>query len=640
MPSDNGTGNQLQYMLNVATTMRRRPMLWLVPLGVALFVAFMIATFGPKQWKARQAFVVREQLLGRIVLPGRFDSLDSMKTVLETVSELAHGPAVIGAALRDVYPEKATHTSWPDEKLISEVGESIGFEAAGGGEFGKTELLALVVKGNNRIAAADFAGAMFKALQDEFRQVRTVRAQSMVREIQAATDLAENKYQQSLQAIAATEQGLGSDLPELRSLNEPMAGAGELRKALVQLEEKISQIEIRSMVNEQLKGHLLEMRRDPTNLVATPPELLASQTALSRLKEKLIDARVAHATLSGKYTDMHPSVQAAANAVVDIETQVFGELENALANLASQNILLQEETARLIKRKGQLGERLTRLASMRADYGQLVDDINARRETVSELKQELAQANAILEAAGSVDLIAAIDEPTADIRPAGLSRRAMMLAGGILGLCLGMGLVLIVTPLPGESGTAADPPTPKAPSAGRDPVAHGTSQTNAPESARTPQSPTKPMAELKQAAKPTDIVVEPGVSAPAGSDTQPLTNAIREIASQMRPARSAEVEATKNETTKNQATKNEAGNAGVTGKQGAIPSQGSIPKQAEGHAGRKPAETRPESATPRPKPADGKSAPIDSAAKPGSPPFSIPDISIDLPYDSPFDTNS
>ena len=179
----------------------------------------LAAVFGPSQWGATQTFVVREELIGRIVGPGRFDSLDAMKTAQETISEVARRPAVIERALLKIGPENGSVSeNWPDEETLAGVGGSISFFAPGGAEFGKTELLTVQVKATTRERARLFVEALFDEVQQELRVVRQQRATSMMDEMQTSGRSARERYEESMARLTKVESSVGADLSDLRSL--------------------------------------------------------------------------------------------------------------------------------------------------------------------------------------------------------------------------------------------------------------------------------------------------------------------------------------------------------------------------------------------------------------------------------------
>ncbi len=468
--------HETEYLAALRSTALRRPGLWIVPIGAAVLIALLSAVFGPKQWGATQTFVVREELIGRIVGPGRFDSLDAMKTAQETISEVARRPAVITRALITIGPESnATADQWPDEETVSGAIGAIAFFAPGGAEFGKTELLTMQVKSTTRERARLFVEALFDEVQQELRSVRQQRATSMMQEMQQAADLAREHYETSMTNLAKIESDIGADLADLRSLNEPIAGSGDLRKMYVQIENEIRAIRTRQKTNEELDRHLRAIQADPSNLVVTPRELLESQPILARLKDKLVDARIIKATLAGNYSELHPRVQAAERTIGDIEQQIFLELESAVAGLDSQRTISEQEIRAMSDKGESLNVRLSELARMRVGYGKLVDELNERKEGLALAQQEVNQAEAIFRAAGTVDFITKIDEPQAGLHPLGPGKKTLVLGGSLTGLFIALGLVMMATPMSPvprvigpatQSSSISTEPKPLNPSAG------------------------------------------------------------------------------------------------------------------------------------------------------------------------------
>jgi hypothetical protein len=440
---------QNDYLSALRQTVIRRPGLWIVPLLAGALIGVLMGLFGPKQWGATQTFVVREELIGRIVGPGRFDSLDAMKTAQETISELARRPAVIIRALQTVGPENgAVPKNWPDEDTVLGVQGAISFFAPGGAEFGKTEELTMQVKSQSRERARQLVAALYEEVQQELRSVRQQRAASMMTEMQQAVDLARVRYDETLQKLGEMEAAVGVDLADLRSLNEPIGGSGDLRKMYVQIENEERQIRTRQKVNEELDRHLRAIQADPAKLVVTPRELLESQPVLARLKEKLVDARISLATLAGNFSDRHPRVQAAEKTVRDIEAQIFLELESAIAGLDSQRTISEEEIRSLREKNTSIDNRLSELAAMRVTYSRLVDEMNQRKQALAQAEQAIDQTEAMHRAAETVDFISKIDEAQAATDPLGPGKRTLALGGLMTGFMIGLGLVMLMTPVP------------------------------------------------------------------------------------------------------------------------------------------------------------------------------------------------
>lgn len=428
------------YLRSLMQTARRHPSLWVVPLVSAVLIAVLMAFLGPKKWDANQSFVVREELIGRIVSPGRFESLDSMKTAQEVIQETSRRPCVLRRVL------VANGKKKPSGADIETMQKAISFHAPGGAELGKTEILTMNVKSSSAKKATKLVESLFDETRAEIRTVRTRKAESMLKEAGGSVELASERLVKTSAEIRKIEAGVGGDLSELRGLNEPFSGGGELRKNIATIQKEIRV----ARQNEQESRQMIEYLEalDPEQLLATPRELLESQPALSELKNRLIEAQVVQSNTGGTYSTKHPRYRAKAESVVRIRKQIDQELESSLVGLRSQKKLASERAEVLTSQINKINGRITDLASMRVDYGQLVNELELRNEELRAAHKEYAQAESILRAAKTIDLISQLDEPQPGIRPLGPSNKTVLIAACLAGLLISLGLIMMVTPSP------------------------------------------------------------------------------------------------------------------------------------------------------------------------------------------------
>ena len=114
-------------------TLSKYRMLLIVPTVVCTVLALGYAVFKSNSWTARQSLVIRDDLVGKSFKPGRFESLDSLKSAQETILEIARKPQVISNALKNLGPPPMMLTgrsSWPSEKVIEDVQGTISIGAA------------------------------------------------------------------------------------------------------------------------------------------------------------------------------------------------------------------------------------------------------------------------------------------------------------------------------------------------------------------------------------------------------------------------------------------------------------------------------------------------------------------------------
>ncbi len=440
------------YLQSLIFTARTKPGWWIIPVASALLIGLLAAFLGPQQWQATQTFVLREEMIGRIVGPGRFESLDSMKTAQETIQEVAKKPSVIRRTLLAAGPE-TTHVGddWPSEEAIEGFQGSVSFFAPNGAEFGKTEILGLNIKGKTRDRAKQLAAALFNEMQIEIRNIRERRAESMQQEIRLAVELANERLKEAANKLARIEAEVGADLSELRNLNDPASGTSNLRNIYVQVQADLRGANSQLAVNRKQKQHLTAAQKEPDQLVATPKELLLLQPALAILKQKLIEAQVGKSTLNGKYSESHPAVVATSNAISDIKRQIHAEVANSMPGIESQLALAEQKVNSLSQQAKNINNRLAQIAKMRVDYGQIVNEFNLRSDELTMAQKDLTQTESIRRAAAQVDMITPIDDPQVGTSPIGPSKKTILASALIAGTLIGLGLVMMMTP--------ASPPT-------------------------------------------------------------------------------------------------------------------------------------------------------------------------------------
>ena len=91
--------------VDVLVILRDHPRRWIVPTVVVALLAAVYAVFHASAWDASQALMVRDEAMNSAARPGKFQQPDDMKTVQETILELARSRTVLGAALADVGPD-------------------------------------------------------------------------------------------------------------------------------------------------------------------------------------------------------------------------------------------------------------------------------------------------------------------------------------------------------------------------------------------------------------------------------------------------------------------------------------------------------------------------------------------------------
>ena len=80
--------------IEIVNILRDHPRRWIVPMIAGGLLAAIYAVLRSPTWDASQALMVRDETMGTTARPGKFQQPDEMKTVQETILELARSRSV------------------------------------------------------------------------------------------------------------------------------------------------------------------------------------------------------------------------------------------------------------------------------------------------------------------------------------------------------------------------------------------------------------------------------------------------------------------------------------------------------------------------------------------------------------------
>ena len=429
--------------------------LWLVPAVLIAAGVGVYAVVHESTWEASQALIVRNEASNAEKTPGKFSYPEEMKTVQETILEVVKGRSVLEAALREVGPpaDCENPAAWPTDRDIVALRKCVKLVPPKGAEFGKTEVFYLTVRAEDRARSVALNEAIFKHLQTQFQQLRDAKAQSMIDELSKTVHLAKADLDEATAKLASTENRVGSDLAELRSMQDMASSDSALRRSGEEIRAQLRDNAAAEKANRELLAVLAKAQDDPGRFVATPNRLLESHPSLRRLKDGLIDAQLHTSALLGTMAADHPKVKAAKESEEEIGRHLHDELalarrgvEVELKVIADRRVLLEDQLAKT-------NERLHGLADVRAGYTNQVAEAKSRATLLERAEQNLAEARAARASAKAASLISRIDTPDAGIRPVGPDRIVIALCGVLGGVLAGFGLVFLTVPASTEAPT-------------------------------------------------------------------------------------------------------------------------------------------------------------------------------------------
>ena len=433
----------------VVRILRSNPRRWVVPVVAFTIVAAVYAVFHRPSWDASQALMVRDEVMGAATRPGKFQQPDDMKTVQETILELARSRTVLAAALAEVGPAsgQAGDQVYPSDTVVAALQSRVKLTPPKGAEFGKTEVFYLNVEAETRERAITLAAAICKQLQIRSQDLRDQKAQSLITELAKTADLAKADLNATTGQLTKIEGRVGADLGELRLLNDLNGGDSPLRRSISDMEHELRDARQSIEANQELLEVLTASKNDTGSLTAAPNRLLEAQPVLRRLKDGLVDAQLRTAQLAGNMTDDHPLVMAAKISEEQIAAHVRAEIDSAIRGVQVESRLSHDRALALETQLADARRRLTNLAEMRAEYGNLVNERNQRSDIVKTAEQQLAEARASQAAARTASLIAVVDSPVAGNAPVGPSKAAIVFGGMFGGLVVGLGIVFLTVPV-------------------------------------------------------------------------------------------------------------------------------------------------------------------------------------------------
>jgi polysaccharide biosynthesis transport protein len=437
--------------------LRTHAKLWVVPTVVITLAALAYAVFHQGTWEAAQALIVRNEAAGGDKTPGKFAAPEEMKTVQETILEMAKSRNVLAAALREVGPTADCNhpKSWPTARDVVEFRDSVKLVAPKGAEYGKTEVFYLNVRADSSDRSIALNEAIFKELRKELQNLRDAKAESMISELTKTVGLANADLDAATEKLAATETKVGSDLAELRAMQDAGSADSALRRSAEEIRAQVRETTLTEKTNRELLVVLKESESDPSRFVAAPNRLLESYPSLRRLKDGLVDAQLRTAALQGAMSDAHPKVLAAKETEAEIRTHLRAELTMAERSVEVEQRVLADRRELLENQLTQTNLRLHTLAAVRAGYVNETTEVKNRSSLLERAEQNLADARAAQAGAKAASLISRIDTPDAGIRPIGPGRTTIVLGGLIGGLLAGFGVLFLVVPMPAFASSPA-----------------------------------------------------------------------------------------------------------------------------------------------------------------------------------------
>lgn len=422
---------------------------WLLPAVLIGGLSCAYAALKRDRWEATQAVSVRNETTGGAATTGDFHLEDEMKATQETVLEIARSRPVLSAALTDVGPpiNWVGAGQWPTQDDVDDLQDALKVTPPKGAEFGKTEIFYVKLRQRERDRATRLLERLCHHLSESLGELRGARANGTAEELREVVSLAVAELGQAQQKLAAMEQKVGSNLVELRMLEQSPAGVSELNRELTEAENEVRQARSKQSLNHSILKLLSDAQDDPQLLITSPNTLFEAQPSLKRLADGLADVQLKTSSLLGAMTERHPQVLASRQAESTIRQKIFSELTLALHAIEAENQLADGRVEYLEGRLGELRERMSEVAALRVEYASLNGDVAHRRTVLEAAQRQLADAQASQAVASKCSLIDLIGVADTGSRPVGPGRLIISLLGLAGGLIAGLGVLVLTIPV-------------------------------------------------------------------------------------------------------------------------------------------------------------------------------------------------
>ena len=427
--------------------------LWMATTAAFAILALVyVLVLKSDQWVASQGLMIRDEASGTVMRLGRFESQTEMKAAQETVLEMARSAQVLEQALRVVGREpsffgRSRVDSAASVSELEDLGKEVSVRAPRGAELGTTEVIYLEVRQGSRERALKMNIAICDALESRLNQVREARATSVINELQAAKQAAAESLHSATERLKQIEADVGNDLSDLRGLTDNSANPSSTRVTLDAVLQELRAAELELHQTQLDLSTAQESFQQPDQLLQTPTKLVNSHPGLKRLREGLAAAAISTSELSARYTQQHPLVLAAQQTEERIREELRQELGRSVATLTKDFELANARVEKLKQQRNSLEMRIAKLASVRAEYENLSNEVKARSAQLQDAERELSAAGAARDASLTSSLLTRIDSPSIGENPVGPGRMTILAGATLSGLLFGLGIVFLLTPM-------------------------------------------------------------------------------------------------------------------------------------------------------------------------------------------------
>ncbi|HLA83935.1 MAG TPA: Wzz/FepE/Etk N-terminal domain-containing protein [Thermoguttaceae bacterium] len=416
---------------------------------VVVCAAAAYAVFMPPTWDSSQAIVVREDATRYLGAGTGGRSEQNAKNVQQTLQEMVHSRSLLRKALDRVGPPATANSldPWPDDQAVAALNDAVTLTPPKGTELGASDVFYLRVRDKDRERSLRLTEAVYAELQKAFGELRATLAQSEIDELKKCAELSEANLAQATGRLSQIEKGAGVDLVALRMLHQSPTGDTHIYRELTGALDELRQTKATQSQNVAMLDMLKKAEKNPLVMAAAPKELLDCHPSLARLIRGLAESRLRTFAESSRLTEEHCDLKALRREEEAIREGIRQEVASAIEGVSAAQELTSVRYATLESLVDGLNQRLARLTEVRAEYSNLVSQVEYRRNLVEESQRNLAEARAAYSTATASSVLSRMDFAEGGLRPVSPSRAMIGLGGLFLGIVGGAGMVFLTAPI-------------------------------------------------------------------------------------------------------------------------------------------------------------------------------------------------
>ncbi len=425
---------------------RRR---WLIPMAIGTVVTMLYTVTRPPTWEATQAVLIQD-----VAAVNAHKQDQRPMTLEETIQRVAHHPDVIRAAA-DRLDEGSVST-----RELQRIQQSIHVRSAHGSE--QSDVLNICLQSTPQQQASDLVSHLADEIDAHLRQLRTRQSESQLKVLQQKVAAAEQDLDEAAAELEDLELEAGDDLVELRLLVDGQRHS-HFQQVHLEAQAELRRLEKTRRDKRQLLDVLSQTPLDPQQITHIPNELLDAHPGFRQYKDQLIEAQLRASQMMAQMSPRHPHVRAAVMAERELRSRLKYELSQAAKRLDTDLSTLDRRIARQRKQLSDSATVSRRMNALRMTYQRQLEVVVHTNTVWQELRNDLRSAELSLAASAEAPVLLAAESADTGTHPIGPHRMVIVVAGTMVGLLVGIGILVTTVPA-GEMSTAIHSHPPQPPS--------------------------------------------------------------------------------------------------------------------------------------------------------------------------------